>query len=103
MELASVIDSSVGCWMIGITDDSDVIGGDNKPEPGSIPFLQFNSNSNSDTIQFQLNSESGTKSLRQFNSNSNSDDGNSNLIPSPMLSIPLNSVIHIDRTKLNLH
>ena len=36
------------------------------------------------------------------NFNSNSDDGNSNSIPSPMLSIPLNSVIHIDRTKLNL-
>ena len=46
----------------------------------------------------QHNSESGTKSLRQFNS----DEGNSNSIPIPMMAIPLNSVIHIDRTKLQL-
>ena len=56
------------------------------PESGSIPFLQFNSNSNSGNIN--SNSDSGTKSLRQFNSNS--DDGNST-------PIPVNSVMHRQR------
>ena len=55
-------------------------------EPGSIPFLQFNSNSgniNSNSIPTPVQNP-----YRQFNSNS--DDGNSTRIP-------VNSVIHRQR------